>query len=1100
MKQRVNSEPTSPPLDASGQMPHLVADIVNSVDGIVWEADAQTFQFTFVSKQAERILGHPVSRWLTEPDFWSNHIHPDDREWTVQFCQKATARMESHKFEYRMLADDGRVVWLKDIVTVVATAGHAVKLRGIMTDITERKQTEAALMRSEELFRAIIEDQTEMIVRWKPDGTRTFVNQAYCRVFGKSYDELVGTSFYPLVAEPYREAIRQKVLSLTPENPLATEIHESLSPTGERLWQEWTDRGLFDATGQLVELQSTGRDITDRKRAEIRIEHLNRVYAVLSDINQTIVREKEPQAMLLASCQIAVAKGGFCLAWIGMEDEITHRLKLAAHAGAAPDTVKLLQAMLETEHAENGCAITQQAWKSGQPGICNDLEQSPEMSRWREAARQRHYRAMASLPLKLGGKVTGIFNLYAAEVDFFTEEEIRLLGKLALDISFGLEIRARETQQRQAEEALRNVLLHARTIVMHTRVTAPEGWQPTDPKWNVATFGWKARVNDELAAQEVLPLEIPAGGDYATAWGSAKHRDDLEPMALVATTALASGATNWHQEFRCLDRCGRLHWFNQIASVENVAHGLWRVTTINTDITGRKQAEEELRWKTALFEAQMDSTLDALLVVNSEGRKIIQNRRMSEVWKIPQAIAENPDDAEQVRFVTNRTKDPKQFAEKVAYLYAHPDEISRDEIELVDGTVLDRYSAPVKDKTGNYYGRIWTFRDITERRKLEEQFRQSQKMDAIGQLSGGVAHDFNNILCVILGHTSLLEMGELTPEEQTSALQQIAQAAERAANLTRQLLAFSRRQIMQARPLDLNETTTSMIKMLQRLIGEHIVLQTRYAPEAALVQADPGMIEQVLLNLVVNARDAMPNGGEIFIQTEFIHVNAAAATGHRVGKTGDFIRLSVRDTGCGIAPEHLPRIFEPFFTTKEVGKGTGLGLATVFGIVEQHQGWIEAESEPGRGATFHVYLPKLKKAAPSVSLPAPARVRGGSETILMVEDERALRALTRNALERYGYRVLEAASGPAALDLWSQNAGKIQLLLTDLVMPEGVSGRELAAKLQAEQPELKVIYMSGYPGDVAGQGLSLREDRNFLQKPFSPIKLAELVRAVLDAS
>jgi CheY-like chemotaxis protein len=371
-------------------------------------------------------------------------------------------------------------------------------------------------------------------------------------------------------------------------------------------------------------------------------------------------------------------------------------------------------------------------------------------------------------------------------------------------------------------------------------------------------------------------------------------------------------------------------------------------------------------------------------------------------------------------------------------------------------------------------------------------------MEAIGQLSGGIAHDFNNILCVILGHTSLLETGELTPEEKAVALQQIAQAAERAANLTRQLLAFSRRQIMLTRPLDLNEVTASMIKMLQRLIGEHIVLQTRYAPEAALVQADPGMIEQVLLNLAVNARDAMPNGGEIFITTELVRLDAAEAGKHPKGKTGPFVHLSVRDTGCGIAAEHLPRIFEPFFTTKEVGKGTGLGLATVFGIVEQHQGWIEVESVPARGANFHIYLPKLEAPAQVASLPAPTKARGGKETILMVEDESALRALTRNALERYGYRVLEAGNGPVALDLWWQHAGNIQLLLTDLVMPEGISGRELAAKLQADQPKLKVIYMSGYPGDIAGQGLALREGSNFLQKPFSPIKLAELVRAVLD--
>jgi PAS domain S-box-containing protein len=407
---------------------------------------------------------------------------------------------------------------------------------------------------------------------------------------------------------------------------------------------------------------------------------------------------------------------------------------------------------------------------------------------------------------------------------------------------------------------------------------------------------------------------------------------------------------------------------------------------------------------------------------------------------------------------------------------------------------------PIPDSSGGIGHFIAIKQDITQRKNLETQFRQAQKMDAIGQLSGGVAHDFNNILCVILGHTSLLQLPGLTPDEHADSVQQINRAAERATNLTRQLLTFSRRTVMQTQALDLNEVTAGMTKMLQRLIGEHVVLQTRYAPEGAPVQADPGMMEQVLLNLAVNARDAMPEGGEIFIQTERVRVDPARASQRPNERPGDFICLSVRDTGCGIAPENLPRIFEPFFTTKEVGKGTGLGLATVFGIVEQQKGWIEVESEIGRGTTFHVFLPRLSDtAAQRASQTAAPQPRGGHETILVVEDEPGLRALTRNALERYGYHVHEAASGKAALEVWRQHQGEIELLLTDLVMPGGVSGRELAGQLRADRPQLKLIYMSGYPGDVAARGLSLHEGINFLQKPFSPTRLAEILRKALDA-
>jgi PAS domain S-box-containing protein len=266
--------------------------LINTIDGIVWEADAKTFQFTFISPQAERFLGYPSSQWLRDPTFWKDHLHPDDRDDAVGYCVASTAALRAHDFEYRMIAADGREVWLRDIVTVLAEHNEPKTLRGIMVDITMRKRVEEELRRNEELFRAVVEDQTEMIVRWKPDGTRTFVNRAYCHVFGKNPEDLIGTSFLPLVVEAYREGIREKTRSLTPDQPLATEIHESISPNGETCWQEWTDRGIFDAAGRLVELQSTGRDITERMRAEEALRTLTEQLRALSARLQS-AREEE---------------------------------------------------------------------------------------------------------------------------------------------------------------------------------------------------------------------------------------------------------------------------------------------------------------------------------------------------------------------------------------------------------------------------------------------------------------------------------------------------------------------------------------------------------------------------------------------------------------------------------------------------------------------------------------------------------------------------------------------------------------------------------------------------------------------------------------
>jgi PAS domain S-box-containing protein len=391
-----------------------------------------------------------------------------------------------------------------------------------------------------------------------------------------------------------------------------------------------------------------------------------------------------------------------------------------------------------------------------------------------------------------------------------------------------------------------------------------------------------------------------------------------------------------------------------------------------------------------------------------------------------------------------------------------------------------------------------------ERYRLsEEQLRQSQKMEAIGHLAGGVAHDFNNLLAVIRGNTELVLMSDGQFSGMVSdCLTQVVAAADRAANLTRQLLTFSRKQVIQTLPLDLNDVIGNFTKMLKRIIGEDVQLQCNYAARLPAVQADVGMLEQVLVNLAVNARDAMPKGGQLFIITEAARLDAPYAKTHPEARAGDFVSLSVTDTGTGIAPEHLPHIFEPFFTTKDVGKGTGLGLATVYGIVQQHQGWIEVSSRPGVGSTFRVFLPAIaiSSAAGPETEPVATKPPGGSETILLVEDEEAVRSLTGRVIKQFGYHVHEAASGPQALELWRAHKEQIALVLTDMIMPQRMSGRELVEQLLAERPALKVIFMSGYSGESVGEDTAfLRRTRTrFLQKPCDSHTLLRTVRESLD--
>jgi nitrogen-specific signal transduction histidine kinase/ActR/RegA family two-component response regulator len=389
--------------------------------------------------------------------------------------------------------------------------------------------------------------------------------------------------------------------------------------------------------------------------------------------------------------------------------------------------------------------------------------------------------------------------------------------------------------------------------------------------------------------------------------------------------------------------------------------------------------------------------------------------------------------------------------------------------------------------------------DVAERALLERQLRQAQKMEVIGQLAAGVAHDFNNILTVIQGHAGLLTQKLRDGELQTASLEQISKAAERAATLIRQLLMFSRKQMMQFRALDLNEVMENAIKMLERLVGEHVQIRFHTSKDLPAIYADPSMMEQIAMNLAVNARDAMPNGGRVTISTEVKTVHRAATPLDPEPREGNFVCLTFTDTGSGMDTQILGRIFEPFFTTKPVGKGTGLGLSTVFGIVRQHRGWLEVQSRPNEGTTFQIYFPitenKLEKKATGSESSLPV----GRETILVAEDEDALREMVAQVLRIQGYYVLEAASGAEAVEVWTQATRPIDLLLTDMVMPGGMMGRELAEFLTAQNPKLKVIYTSGYSPGMAGRDTSILVSRSFLPKPYSINKLTQIIRDCLDA-
>jgi two-component system, cell cycle sensor histidine kinase and response regulator CckA len=510
----------------------------------------------------------------------------------------------------------------------------------------------------------------------------------------------------------------------------------------------------------------------------------------------------------------------------------------------------------------------------------------------------------------------------------------------------------------------------------------------------------------------------------------------------------------------------------------------------------RRLAEQAARATEAKFRALVEGAPDAMVIIDRKGTIVLVNSQAERLFghKRQNLLGQPVEMLIPERF---RGRHPEHRASYFHEAKARAAGTGMDLYGLAaDGTELpiEVSLSPLDTEEGVLVASA--IRDIRERKRLEEQFRQAQKMEAVGRLAGGVAHDFNNVLSVILGYAEMI-VSDLKPEEPLRAdVEEIRAAALRATDLTRQLLAFSRHQVLESKVLNLNAVIAGMEKMLGRLSGADIELTLLPASGVWNVKADPGQIEQILMNLAVNARDAMPQGGKLTIETANVELDEDYAGEHRDVGAGSYVMLAVSDTGAGMDAETKARIFEPFFTTKEKGKGTGLGLATVFGIVKQSDGHIWVYSEPGKGTTFKIYLPRVSGAA-EIRVSERPVASHGSETILLVEDDDAVRILARTILRRQGYVVLEAPNGGEALLVCEQHGAKIDLLLTDVVLPR-MSGRQLAERLGTLRPGMKVLFMSGYTDDAILQHGILDSGVAYLQKPLTPASLSQKVREVLD--
>jgi PAS domain S-box-containing protein len=530
-------------------------------------------------------------------------------------------------------------------------------------------------------------------------------------------------------------------------------------------------------------------------------------------------------------------------------------------------------------------------------------------------------------------------------------------------------------------------------------------------------------------------------------------------------------------------------------TVEALERAIRHALALHAEEWQRWQAEAALRASEERFRALVENSSDALLLIDVEGRitYLSPSSERHLGWAPEQLVGRSILD-----FL--HTEDRDLVGARLVETLGHPGTPISAQVRfhhadgswrIMDGVGVNRLDDPAVG------GIVINARDITERRRLEEQLRQAQKMEAVGQLAGGVAHDFNNLLTAILGYCHLI-LDEVPDEDPLRPdLLEIQSAGERAASLTRQLLAFSRRQMLQPQLVDINTLVRQLEKLLRRLISEDVELVTALADDLRPVTVDPASMEQILVNLAVNARDAMPSGGRLTIETANVELDDASAAAHSAMAPGSYVMIAVSDTGVGMDASTRARVFEPFFTTKEQGKGSGLGLATVYGMVKQSRGYIWVDSEPGRGATFKAYLPATVQPSGTQAPTSEAGDPVGSETVLLVEDEDAVRALAREVLRRHGYVVLEARHGVDALRVAERHGDEIHLLIADVVMPH-MSGRELAERLATVRPAMKILFMSGY-SDHALVHDDVTPNAAFLQKPFTPEVLARRVRRILDA-
>lgn len=1020
------------------ELANLAQDIISNVGVGIYII--QEGKFVYVSPLYEKLSGYLQEELINKKSI--DYIHPDDRAIT---CQKAIAALKEKKsqpYEYRFIKKNLDIIWVLEMVASVTFRGKRAVLGSFM-DITGRKCMEEFLRQSEDKYRNILENIEDGYFEVDLEGKFTFVNDAVCRVLGYSKEELFGMD--------------NRQYTDSQNEPEVYRVYHQVYKTGESVkefcWQVINKNGakkeiagsislIRDASGKPIGFRGVARDTTQRKRMEQELKKSELAFRNLfesSPVGIFTIKNRRFMQVNPALCRMT----GY------LPEELIGQ------------SVRIGYADEENHQLDRKSLLSQLA--SGRSGSIE-----------------------TRLMKKNGERFDAL--LYLSSMD-------------PQDFSAGWEgIVMDITEQKQAEEALKSANKQMEDIIEFlpdATVIASEDKRVI--AWNRAMEELTGISKMEIIGKpyqttaipfynELLDLAETAGREAVPNYSSVIQIGDVvHAEAFIPSLYQNRGAYVFAAVSPFFDSSGRV-----VGYIESIR-----------DITKQKQAEDKLHKEEQRFRILTENSSDIILLVNRQGNIIYENTAAYHILgldvrqRIGASVFDHlhPDDISLVlktlHLLFADSKTPVQKKElRIRHCNGTWRVFNATASNLVDEKKVDAVIINLRDITEHKHAQ-------EEREKIQLQLTQAQKMESVGRLAGGIAHDFNNMLGVILGRAEIAMTRIANDQPLYKDLQEISKAAERSANLTRQLLAFARRQIVMPRVLDLNETVEGTLKMIRRLIGEDIELV--WLPDNVLlpVKMDPGQIDQILANLSINAQDAIEGVGKITIETGTAVFDEAICYHHMDIIPGDFVMLSVSDNGCGMDRETQSKLFEPFFTTKGVGKGTGLGLATVYGIVKQNRGFINVYSEHGRGTTFRIYLPRHSDKAEAPPKENKAPCQQGSEVVLLVEDEPAILEMTTMMLERLGYRVLATGAPTSAIDLAQKFAGKIHLLMTDVVMPE-MNGRDLAKNILSYFPNIKRLFMSGYTADVIAHQGVLDEGVHFIQKPFTMNELAAKLRKVLE--